>query len=173
MCLIWVLADVHSPIPFHLPPALAARACCPSPKIVVSWGEQGAPRMEQVIGKKISDLCTQLERVPKKSADYFMDSALVLEKKLGPRGLAAALAMLAGFKDEQPAAISMLTGRRDYVTLQIDVDKGSAKQARTPSGFRELLRRFFPDLERPMLGKVSIPSQIDSAILRIQVLRSL
>ena len=122
--------------------------------IGITFALEGSPTDSQMMQSRKVELMGVLDKVPAQSIDAFKDVAMEMHETRGWQAMAAALASLAGFSDSGPRSYSMLAGRPDFVTVQVELSSHAARNMRGIPGLRNLLQTAYPEGEFVALGKV-------------------
>ena len=122
--------------------------------IGIDFALEGSPTEEQMMQSRKEELSGVLDAVPAQSMDAFKDLAMEMHEARGWQALASALASLAGFNEGGPLSCSMLAGRADYVTVQIEMSPKVARNLRGIPGLKHLLQTAYPEANFTMLGKM-------------------
>ena len=113
----------------------------------------GSPSMKEVLASREEEMRNLLDVVPPGAVDNFRYLAKDLNETRGADALAAALALLAGFKTA-PRRYSLLAGRPNYVTMQLDLSPKLARNVRGVHAVRRLLEQAYAEVQFSSLGKI-------------------
>jgi ATP-dependent RNA helicase DDX21 len=122
--------------------------------IGITFALEGSPTDSQMIQSRKVELMDILDKVPAQSMDAFKDVAMEMHETRGWQAMAAALASLAGFSESGPRSYSMLAGRPDFITVQVELSSKAARNTRGIPALRNLLQTAYPQGEFVALGKV-------------------
>ena len=123
-------------------------------EIGITFALEGAPSQQQLLASRQAELSNQLDAVPQEARDHFRGLATELLEQRGVDALAAALAALTGFQDGAPQTYSILAGRPNFVTVEVEMSRKLAKSVRGVPALRHLLLSAFPRMGQAAMGKV-------------------
>lgn len=86
----------------------------------IQFAHAAAPDADDFRDSKIKEVTKRLQKVSDKSSDFLSDEATKLYEAHGIRIFSAALNLLCGFDKGNTLSVSMLTGKSNMLTIQVD-----------------------------------------------------